>query len=300
LPESVLSPPADRLVEGHSWQSLNLINIILKQKTMPSYYNKKLVISGNILEFYEYGDSVTVGEKKQSKPRGKKTNRPENRKLSFRASKRNLKRIVNTNSETWTDDNNNYVFPKFITLTFAKNIQDIPSANLEYKKFLQRLNYYFTNKKENFLKYAVVIEFQKRGAIHYHAVFFNLPYISNKKLSQIWSNGFVRINKINYVYNIGSYMTKYMAKDLDDTRLCGEKSYFTSRGLKKPISTYSEYEIRVLRKIMPEDVKPFTFDFKTEYTGESKYIQYNLKDHPRLKNAILLLMNEDENTDSTL
>ena len=58
---------------------------------MKKYYDKKLVISGNIFEFYEYGEPVCVGEKKEYKARGKKRNKPENRKKSFWASKRNLK-----------------------------------------------------------------------------------------------------------------------------------------------------------------------------------------------------------------
>lgn len=165
---------------------------------MQKYSNCKLVISNNIFEFYEYEHEIEIGEKPQeSKPRRAKRNKPENRLISFQNSKRTLRRLINMNIEKWTDHNGQVVPPKFITLTFAKNERDIKYTNYQYKKFIQRLNYSILNQKKNYFKYAVVIEFQKRGAIHYHALFFNLPYIENKGLQKLWSNGFVKINKID-------------------------------------------------------------------------------------------------------
>ena len=65
--------------------------------------------------------------------------------------------------------------PVFITLTFADNIQDLFIANAEFTLFIKRLNYYVFKQKKSILKYLVVPEFQKRGAVHYHIIFFNLP-----------------------------------------------------------------------------------------------------------------------------
>jgi hypothetical protein len=57
---------------------------------------------------------------------------------------------------------------------------------------MMRLNYHIGHA----LKYVSVVEFQKRGAVHYHAVFFNLPFIVNDELAAIWSHGFIKINAI--------------------------------------------------------------------------------------------------------
>ena len=61
---------------------------------------------------------------------------------------------------------------KFVTLTFKDNIQDITITNREFKYFIQRLNYYLYHSKTQLLKYIATWEKQKRGAIHYHVIFF--------------------------------------------------------------------------------------------------------------------------------
>jgi hypothetical protein len=146
---------------------------------------------------------------------------------------------------------------------------------------------------QNFLKYAVVIEFQKRGAIHFHVLFFNLPYIDQNILAKLWGKGFIKINKIDNVKNIGSYVTKYMSKDFGDSRLCGQKSYFTSRGLKKPFITYDESAINILLNAMPDKDKAFQIEFDSKFSGKSKFIQFNLKDYPELKNVIKELLENE-------
>lgn len=94
---------------------------------------------------------------------------------------------------------------------FADNIKDIAVAHPEFRKFVKRLGYHIDN-KETYLKYLTVPEFQKRGAVHYHVVLFNLPYIKNKVLAKVGDNGFVKLNVIEDVANIGAYVCKYMTK----------------------------------------------------------------------------------------
>lgn len=127
---------------------------------------------------------------------------------------------------------------KFMTLTFKENKQDIEECNAEFKKFLKRLNYYLYNEKRMRLKYIAVWERQKRGAVHYHVIFFDLPYIKNSKLREIWRNGFVKINRIDVdsADNRGRYVSKYFCKELD-LKDYKKKAFFTSRNLKKPIVT---------------------------------------------------------------
>ena len=48
-------------------------------------------------------------------------------------------------------------------------------------------------------------------------------------------NDFIRCNKIDNVDNVGAYVTKYMTKDNTDESYKVEKSYFSSKGLFKPI-----------------------------------------------------------------
>ena len=67
-----------------------------------------------------------------------------------------------------------------------------------------RLNYKLNQK----IKYLAVIEFQERGAVHYH-VLSDIPYIPQKELQDIWGHGFVYINAVKHVDNIGAYIVKY-------------------------------------------------------------------------------------------
>ena len=237
---------------------------------MRKWYNVKAVWSGSVIELYEYERLIARGETNNYKGRSveaSKENREGHRKRTMSRARKTVRRLINANVNAWGQT------PKFLTLTFAENIQDIKQANYEFKKFRQRLEYKLNIK----LKYVAVIEFHKSGRIHYHVIFFNLPYVEANELATVWSNGFIKINAISHVDNVGAYMTKYMTKDNENERLRGEKSYFTSRGLVKPVERYlNEKEIANLKdKLSTKKVYENTFD--NEYTGNILYTQYNLK-----------------------
>ena len=225
-------------------------------------------MSGDILEFYEYDKPVLYGYKdikKGSKGRQSIANDEDkeiNRKQVCDRARRNIRRLVNTNIQ----ENS-----KFVTLTFADNVTDLKAANYEWKKFKQRLETKIGYK----LQYLVVIEFQKRGAIHYHVVMFNLSYIKNKELQGVWKNGFVKINKIDNCNNVGAYVCKYLGKDLFNDRLEGQKMYFTSRGLKKPVEIKDKEQIENLVNSLPAQTCVYEKTFENEYNN-IHYKQYNL------------------------
>lgn len=117
-----------------------------------------------------------------------------NRETTLKRARKMIRWLVNTNINL----NNDYS-PKFLTLTFKENISSLKSANYEFKKFRHRLEYKFHIK----INYLCVPEFQKRGSIHYHVILFNLPFIDADELSSIWGNGFIKINRIDKVSNVG-------------------------------------------------------------------------------------------------
>ncbi|EKZ3830368.1 Rep protein [Listeria monocytogenes] len=127
---------------------------------------------------------------------------------------------------------------KFLTLTFRENIQHITYANNEFKKFIKRLNYDLYQTKTTHLKYLATWEKQKRGAIHYHIILFAFPFISVSRLTTVWRNGFVKINKIDVdsVENRGRYISKYFDKALD-LKEHKKKAFFKSRNLQLPAVT---------------------------------------------------------------
>lgn len=120
----------------------------------------------------------------------------------------------------------------FLTLTFRDNVQDVEVANKEFTLFIKRLKNYLKRR----LKYIGTWERQKNGSVHYHVVLFSVPYIQSEKLSEIWGNGFIKINQIKGKVKddaIALYITKYLVKDLENKEK-QKKAYFSSRNLKKP------------------------------------------------------------------
>lgn len=165
-------------------------------------------------------------------------------------------------------DNNS----KFITLTFGENVVDVKEANKRFGKFIKRLR----RKYEN-LKYLAVIEFTKAGRVHYHML-CNLPYVKASVMADIWREGYIKINKITHVDNVGAYVIKYMTKDVMDERLFNNKSYNCSQGLEKPLTLRGELAEEIIKLYISEnDKEVFANSYISEHLGNITYKEYNLK-----------------------
>lgn len=238
-------------------------------------YKRKIIISGDVVEVYDYDNPVIEGymdTKKNSKGRqalASDEDKEINRDKVLNRARRDLRRLINANIGV-------YGLPgKFVTLTFKEDMEDLKKANYEFKKFIQRLETF--HKRD--IKYAAVPEIQKERfekygvkVWHYHVIFFNLPYMKSKDLSETWKNGFVKINRIDRCDNVGAYICKYMTKD--NKELVGQKSYFTSRNLKKPV------EIKDGDTAFADALPPLALTFETTFENEYNkigYKQYNMK-----------------------
>ena len=153
---------------------------------------------------------------------------------------------------------------KFLTLTFRENIQDITITNKEFKYFIQRLNYYLYQTKVQTLKYIATWEKQKRGAIHYHVIFFDFPFVAKEKLQDLWTYGFIKINRIDVdsMENRGRYLSKYFGKDLE-LKEHKKKAFFKSQNLKMPIEQKLMLTDDILQDLTQENVV-----FQKEYTRQ--------------------------------
>lgn len=234
-------------------------------------YKEKIIIAGNVIEVYQYENDVLYGYKDKKKTvAGRKSvatdeDKGINRDKVLSRARRDLRRIINSNIQKYS---------KFLTLTFKDNITDLDKANNEFKKFIKRLNYNFNIK----LKYSVVIEFQKRGAIHYHCLLYNLTQkVDIKKLTDIWSNGFIKINAIDNVDNVGAYVCKYMTKT-DDDRLKGRKMYFNSRGINKFQEIKEPNLVSSVLSSLQDQTPKYENSFANEYNNIS-YKQYIIKEN---------------------
>jgi len=191
-------------------------------------YSKKITVCGNVVYKVVYSDPVYFGFKSLGGRKMDSENEEKNRHDSVVRARRNIMMYAQKNFNAAND--------KFITLTFKDNITDLKIANNEFNLFIKRLKY----KIRSDFKYLAVIEFQKRGAVHYHML-SDLNYIKKLEFAEIWKNGFVKINRIKHVDDLGAYLIAYIGKNTkkkdkgkDFDLLKRNKSYLRSNNLKKP------------------------------------------------------------------
>lgn len=231
---------------------------------------RKIVITKGIVEITEYEKLNVIGKGGYKERKG--LNQDENYNKTKRKRRNMIRQLICANFDSTS---------KFVTLTFDNDqehdIKDVKQCNTEFKKFIQRMKFKYSE-----LKYVAVVEFQDkndRGAVHYHMV-CNLPYIKKSELSEIWGNGFVKINAIDKVDNVGAYVIKYMTSEIDDKRLQGLKAYNSSKNLIRPLEAVSwRSEDSELLKEIEEKVKnksPSYFgEYESEKAGKVVYKQYN-------------------------
>lgn len=130
--------------------------------------------------------------------------------------------------------------PIFMTFTFARNVRTLEEANPLFSTAVKEMQ-----RRWGRTRYLCVPEFQQRGAVHYHAIFFDLPYILHikRKMSKLWPHGFVQVKAIRKVKSIGLYVSKYLQKGVGDERTVGHKAFFTSRRMIRPIEERGDNRI---------------------------------------------------------
>lgn len=238
----------------------------------------KFIQAGSIIEIYNY----SVSMKSEGGRREKLSSLYEEKNYKQRAVHRREKvrrlACANFKSSRCT----------FVTLTFddkkvAHDIRDVSACDNEVIKFIKRLKYYL---HLDDLKYLGVVEFQDkngRGAVHYHML-LNIPFIDCLKLESIWGLGFVFIESVENVDNLGAYLVKYMTKENADPRLKNKKGYLASHNLDKPheqsffnIADYKNFVNDVVKKNGLDKLKPvYENTYDTDILGTCKYSQYNL------------------------
>jgi len=229
---------------------------------------------GDIYEVYKYELPVYAGYHKFKKYNNSNS-ADENKKLDNR--KKVVTRIRNRARRLALANFDEH--GRFFTSTFADNIKEMNFANHEFKKFIQRLKYHYGD-----FKYLTVVEFQKRGAIHYHML-SNFGYIEQCYLEKIWGNGFVWINDLlksnkgKPVDNVGAYLVKYMNKNIIDKRLMGKKAYFTSRNLAHPEIAYENIGLNECfeKYDLSKNNMVFNNRFMSKENGVVDYFEFNKK-----------------------
>jgi len=205
-------------------------------------YNR-VIVSGNTIEIYEYENNLALFARPKRKNErrapdkvlsadGKNILQQEfvgKRRDSARRARLDFRRLVASNL-SGTER------PLLFTLTYAQNETDLRKGYSDFTSFIQALRYRFGKG----FKYIVVPEFQKRGAVHFHALFWGLPealVLSERQdrfFADLWANGFIYIKETDGNERLSHYLAKYMSKAYSDPRLKNSKAYVASRNIIRP------------------------------------------------------------------
>lgn len=135
----------------------------------------------------------------------KKSTTKADNKESVRQSLRRLRDLINANVTVPRNC-------KWITLTFSENMTDTKKLYKCLSLFHKRYNYHYTNKDEK-IRYIDCIEPQGRGAFHAHILIIydrKAPFVPCKDLAKLWGFGYVDVQNLNDIDNVGAYLTAYL------------------------------------------------------------------------------------------
>lgn len=250
----------------------------------------KAILYGEYLETYYYERNPVISERKGDRRKSgdgnssvvndgvdsqQSVDKKARRSDSARRSELAFRRLLLCNLEYPT-------CPVLVTLTYAENVQDMRRARKDFVNFQKRCSRIFGR---NF-RYVVVPEFQKRGAIHFHALIWGIPTSvvrqerESRMVANIWGQGFVDLVITDGDAKLAFYLSKYLAKAHEDSRLYGVCAYTCSRNIERPQVVTHAQEWALL-----ETLELSTVDllrerhFETRMLGKGRFRLYKKQKH---------------------
>lgn len=190
------------------------------------------VISGDVVEDIQYTDFNVVHTKRLDRSDEERSAR--SRYNSLCRSKTKLRRLINANVGQYASRSGRPFLGIFVTLTFAENVSDLRWCRRELLAFMT----VYGKRVKQKLKWVAVPEKQERGAIHFHLMVFNLPFIPKIRddIRKYWPHGIaVDATAVDRVDGAAAYVAKYISEDFDSDRGGGRHRYIVSQFLKQPV-----------------------------------------------------------------
>jgi hypothetical protein len=245
----------------------------------------KIISYGNYIEVYEYEKDVVILRGRSGKGKGVGATHSESADLGANGentlSERQLgKRQDNTRRASMAfrrivaaNLGRDVTPPLLVTLTYRDNFTDLTGAYRHFGSFIQTLRYQFGKT----FKYVCVPEFQKRGAVHFHALFWSLPKEifllerQTRAIAKLWGRGYVYMKMTDGDNKLSFYLSKYMAKAFVDPRLKNQKCYVTSRNIQRPIVQSGTFPAWIILDEygVGEPIKDR--EYETKWLGKGRY-----------------------------
>lgn len=150
---------------------------------------------------------VATGEVRKAKHR---TSRTDDKTAidELKKTMRRMRQLINAN---WCGDANELM----ITLTYADNMTDPKQLKKDMEKWLKK-----AKRRLGEIKYLYVVEPQARGAWHSHCLIKQLSahntYWPAEDVAAAWGHGYVKVQRITGVDNVGAYLSAYMTNAPDE------------------------------------------------------------------------------------
>ena len=198
--EKKVLKPEDTYIKSNATVKVTKMKHIVEVQYMEKRNTKANIKKLNAEKYID----LSTGEVKEFE-------RTENRSQgmnSLRKTFNRLRELINTNFEGSKNE-------LFITLTYRGDLQtnDTKKVYEDFKNFMKRLKYKFKN--DSTIDYINVLEPHASGNFHMHVLMrFNeldKVYIPNEELARVWGNGYVKVQSLQGVDNIGAYVSAYLA-----------------------------------------------------------------------------------------
>lgn len=165
-------------------------------------YSRKIETAGALTRYTEYKKPVFMFRDPDRPPRFMNPNTPRS-DFAVSRTRYTVYHLIRCNQQRVNI---------FVTLTYAANMKDLKQAKLDFNLFIKNLNY----ETKTQTKYICIPERQKRGAIHFHCLFFGLPYRPLGVFKSLWPHGDARFERSKQLRSIASYVAKYVTKKTFD------------------------------------------------------------------------------------
>lgn len=190
----------------------------------------------------------------------------ENRSQSANSLRQTFNKIKDDINCNVRADNKNKCL--FVTLTYR---QDNGEPMTDPEKLLKDFNRFQTNFRYKWCKahgynmpeYISIVEPQSSGAWHCHVIFIfdKKPFVANTEINRMWGQGFVKVNALDSVDNVGAYLVAY----LSDIPINEYQEAINTALKNKTCSIYDLYE--------PSKNKPKNLVGKKLTIKEKKYVK---------------------------
>lgn len=172
--------------------------------------------------------------------------------------------------------------PLLATFTYWDNFQDLQASRNHWHTFNRRAQKSFGQQYRS----IAITEYQKRGAIHYHALLWGITDTIfreeryTRMVAGLWSHGFVDLKKTDGSPKLAGYLTKYFTKQLVRPEFFRRKAYIATRNVMRPIIDVNPI---LSAYYAPEthNLSPLTMltqmEYPTQWLGRCLYQQHEKK-----------------------